>query len=178
MSLIRKAQQCGVFARIWHIYDATWQDPFESAKLIARHLKGLNKPIYHPLNDCGDHVVVINSKEIAMKGTEWQKRVYFHHNTYHGGATYTFAWELHQKDPTLVMEKAVYSSMKGNLQRRHLMQRLHIFPDENIPKDIACNISNQIRQLRPVPVRLDRIPAEEVEAFPKLVQYPVDYQWK
>lgn len=53
-------------------------------------------------DDCGDHVVVINSKEIALAGTEWRKRVYFHHNTYHGGATWTLAWELHSKDPTMV----------------------------------------------------------------------------
>ena len=54
------------------------------------------------VDNCGDHVVIINSKEIALCGDEWQKRVYFHHTTYHGGATWTLAWELHHKDPTLV----------------------------------------------------------------------------
>lgn len=52
--------------------------------------------------DCGDHVVVINSKEIAMRGDEWRKRAYYHHTGYPGGASYTLAWELHDKDPTLV----------------------------------------------------------------------------
>lgn len=47
---------------------------------------------------------MINSKEIALRGDEWRKRVYFHHNTYHGGATWTLAWELHHKDPTLVID--------------------------------------------------------------------------
>lgn len=54
------------------------------------------------LADCGDHVVVINSQDIALRGDEWVKRVYFHHTGYHGGATWTLAWELHKKDPTLV----------------------------------------------------------------------------
>lgn len=53
-------------------------------------------------DDCGDHVVVINSRDIAMPGIEWEKRVYFHHTGYPGGASWTLAWELHQKDPTLV----------------------------------------------------------------------------
>lgn len=48
--------------------------------------------------------MVINSKEIALRGDEWRKRVYFHHTTYHGGATWTLAWELHKKDPTLVIK--------------------------------------------------------------------------
>jgi ribosomal protein L13 len=54
------------------------------------------------LDDSGDHVVVINSNEIALRGDEWVKRVYFHHNTYPKGASWTKAWELHKKDPTMV----------------------------------------------------------------------------
>ncbi|KAG7197421.1 hypothetical protein KM043_013281 [Ampulex compressa] len=118
MSVMRRGQQWGTFARVWHIYDATWQDPFQSAQRIKHYLMGLYKPIYHPTNDCGDHVVVINSKEIALRGDEWRKRVYFHHTTYIRGASWTLAWELHTKDPTMIMKKAVYTSMDGNLQRR------------------------------------------------------------
>jgi len=54
------------------------------------------------LVDCGDHVVVINSKQIAFPGDEWRRRVYFHHTGYSGGASWTPAWELHDKDPTMV----------------------------------------------------------------------------
>jgi large subunit ribosomal protein L13 len=61
------------------LYDAKWQNPFQSAKKITRVLEGKHKPIYHPMNDCGDHVVVINSRHIALLGREWQFRVYFHH---------------------------------------------------------------------------------------------------
>lgn len=56
------------------------------------------------LDDCGDHVVVINSKDIALPGDEWRQRVYFHHTGYPGGATWTLAWELHDKDPTMVRD--------------------------------------------------------------------------
>lgn len=37
-----------------------------------------------------------------MKADEWYYRVYFHHTGYPGGATWTKAWELHKKDPTMV----------------------------------------------------------------------------
>ncbi|XP_046420192.1 39S ribosomal protein L13, mitochondrial [Neodiprion virginianus] len=175
MSAVKRAQQWATFARTWHLFDATWQNPFDSAQVIIKHLMGLHKPIYHPMNDCGDHVVVMNSRDIALPGDEWRKRVYFHHTTYPGGASWTLAWELHNKNPTLVIKKAVYNGMDGNLQRRHTMQRLHVFPDDKIPEEILKNISNQIRYLRPVPTRLDHISPEEVENYPKIVDYPKQY---
>lgn len=61
--------------------------------------------LYFYIDQCGDHIIIINSKDIALRGNEWQKRVYFHHNTYIGGASWTLAWELHSKDPTLVLIK-------------------------------------------------------------------------
>jgi len=63
------------------------------------------------------------------------------------------AWELHSKDPLMIMKKAVYRGLGGNLQRRHTMQRLHLFKDAAVPKEILENVTNQIRQIRPVPTR-------------------------
>ena len=68
--------------------------------------------------------------------------------------------------------------MDGTLQRRFTMQRLHIFPDDNVPKEMLENVSNQIKQLRPVPNRLYEIPQEERDKIPRLIQYPSDYQLK
>ncbi|XP_034947269.1 39S ribosomal protein L13, mitochondrial [Chelonus insularis] len=175
MSLVRRAQQWGTLSSIWHLYDMKWQDPFLSAPLLVKYLKGLYKPIYHPMNRCGDHVVVINSKHIALRGDDWTKRVYFHHTTYHGGATWTLAWELHKKNKKLIVEKAVYHTMKGNLQRRATMARLLIFEDDNVPKSILANISNQIKPLREVPTNIDDIPQEKIENFPRVIKYPEDH---
>lgn len=40
-----------------------------------------------------------------MPGNEWRLRVYFHHTGYPGGATWTQAWEVHDKDPTMVRDR-------------------------------------------------------------------------
>ena len=50
-------------------------------------------------------MIVINSKHIALPGDEWEKRVYFHHTGYAKGASWTLAYELHEKDPTMVSAK-------------------------------------------------------------------------
>lgn len=68
--------------------------------------------------------------------------------------------------------------MQGNLQRRHTMERLLIYPGADVPKEVMENISNQIRQIRYVPTRLDHIPEEEVKSFPKVMEYPEDYVLK
>ncbi|KAF5272545.1 hypothetical protein FQA39_LY07869 [Lamprigera yunnana] len=175
MSILKRVQQWATFARIWHIFDASWQNPFESAQLLKKYLMGLHKPIYHPMNDCGDHVIVINSSEIALPGEEWKKRVYFHHTGYPGGATWTLAFDLHKKDPTMVLKKAIYNSMDGNLQRRYTMERLHIFSDTNVPASLMGNVSNQIRQIRPVPKRLDHYTQKYIEEYPKIIDLPNDY---
>lgn len=141
----------------------------------------VSDPTFNPLTvsaDCGDHVVAINTKQIALPGDEWKKRAYFHHTGYAGGATWTLAWQLHEKDPTMIMKKAVYNSIRGNIQRRYVMQRLHLIPDDNIPEEILERITNQIRTVRPVPKRLDHIDPAEVEAFPQIMQFPEEYIMK
>lgn len=55
------------------------------------------------------------------------------------------------------------------------MERLHIYPDANVPAEIMKNITNQIRPLRPMPKTLDKYTEEERLAYPKIVDYPEDY---
>lgn len=65
--------------------------------------------------------------------------------------------------------------MRGNLQRRHVMERLHLFEDDQVPEKTLANVSSQIRQPRAVPVRLDHIDKETLENFPQIMDYPKDY---
>jgi len=189
MSGFERVKQWATFARTWHIYDAKWQNPFHSAKVITKHLEGKNKPIYHPHNDCGDHVVIINSKQIALLGREWQFRVYFHHTGFPkayrhvgrvNGALWIPAWQLHDRDPTLIMWKACYNNIEGSLLRPKNMARLHIYPDDQVPEDILENVSHQIPGVRPVPKSIKDYSDQEKEEFPKLFDYKenfiVDYK--
>lgn len=55
------------------------------------------------------------------------------------------------------------------------MERLHIYPDSVVPEDIMENITNQIRPLRSVPKSLDSYSSEEINKYPKIMDYPDDY---
>lgn len=65
--------------------------------------------------------------------------------------------------------------MKGNLFRRVVMERLHIYPDSNVPEEIMENITNQIRPLRSIPKKLESYSQKEIETYPKIIDYPEDY---
>ena len=63
-----RVQQWNTFARQWLLYDAKWQDLFDSANVISDYLKGRFKPFYEPhtKREYGDIVVAINTKGIIL----------------------------------------------------------------------------------------------------------------
>ncbi|XP_068091039.1 large ribosomal subunit protein uL13m [Hyperolius riggenbachi] len=171
----KAAQQWATFSRMWYIIDARMQPPGKIAEICAQRLQGIHKPIYHALSDCGDHVVVKNTRHIAFSGNKWEQKVYSSHTGYPGGFKQVTAAALHRKDPTAIMKLAIYGMLPKNLQRRTMMQRLHLFAEENIPEEILRNLVTELKQPRVVPRRLDEYSKEEIEAFPKLWIPSPDY---
>nr|ACO51675.1 39S ribosomal protein L13, mitochondrial [Aquarana catesbeiana] len=171
----RAAQQWATFSRIWHVIDARMQPPGKIASLCSTHLQGIHKPVYHALSDCGDHVVVKNTRHIAFSGNKREQKVYSSHTGYPGGFKQVTAARLHRKDPTAIIKLAVYGMLPKNLHRRTLMLRLHLFPEEDIPEDILRNLVGEIKQPRAIPRRLDEYTEEEIEAYPKLWIPSPDY---
>jgi len=176
----KRVTQWACMARTWWIYDANQQCPFESARRLVIYLQGKHKPIYAQNADVGDHVVVYNTKHIAMKGDLWRTWKYFTHTRYPGGFTKISAWRAHEMEPTRVMEKSVYSLLghRSTLEleeKKTLMARLHLFPEEDIPSDILENVSGQIRQVMVKPRRLQDYSQEEIDAFPRMFELPEDY---
>ncbi|KAL5016036.1 hypothetical protein ScPMuIL_005625 [Solemya velum] len=167
--------QWSTMARTWWLFDAQHQCAFRSASMLIKYLQGKHKPIYHPLSDVGDHVVVINTADVAMREDYWRKFKYFHHTRYPGGFSVTSAWRLHELDPTKVLHKAIYSRLPGNLLRPNMMRRLHLYPNENVPTEILANVSDQIQQIQPIPKRLDQYTEEELASFPKVFDWPEDH---
>ncbi|CAH1774339.1 unnamed protein product [Owenia fusiformis] len=172
---MKRVQQWATFSRFWWIYDAKFQSPFKSAPRLCFHLLGKHKPIYYPTSDVGDHIVVINTKHIAMKNDYWRTFTYFHHTGYPKGFSKTRAWEVHEADPTRIMRLAVRGWLKGNLDRPKVMERLHCFPEEDVPEEILKNVSGQIPQVFPIPKSLEEYTMEERENFPRLIEWPEEY---
>uniref|UniRef100_A0A8D0GUF5 Large ribosomal subunit protein uL13m n=1 Tax=Sphenodon punctatus TaxID=8508 RepID=A0A8D0GUF5_SPHPU len=174
----KAAQQWATFARTWYLLDGRMQPPGKLAAIAMVRLQGKHKPVYHPLSDCGDHVVIINTKHIAFSGNKWEQKVYSSHTGYPGGFKQVTATQLHQKDPTAIVKLAIYGMLPKNLLRRTMMQRLHLFPEDVIPEEMQMNLVEELQQPRTIPKRLDEYAQEEIDAFPRLWTPPRDYWLK
>ncbi|MFH4980820.1 hypothetical protein AB6A40_007529 [Gnathostoma spinigerum] len=171
----KRVSQWLLFARQWHLVDATGQDAYKLGQKVANHLAGKHKPIYHPETDCGDHVVVINCKEVAMHGFDWKHLLYHFDKEYPKSKADIPAWQIHEYDPCRIMFLAVYKCLGRNVLRRRHIERLHLFPNEDIPNCIRANIGNQLEQVQAVPKRSDEYTAEERASFPRLFRFPADH---
>jgi large subunit ribosomal protein L13 len=95
---------------------------------IATLLIGKHKPTYVPRFDCGDHVVVINAKEVVFTGRKWDQKMYRHHTGWPGGLKETLAKDMLRTFPERVIGRAVRSMLPKNLLRKQRLMRLHVFP--------------------------------------------------
>ena len=131
---VQGAAALGHFCR--SLVSPRWEDaaPWQACCPASVRLQGLHKPVYHQLSDCGDHVVIMNTRHIAFSGNKWEQKVYSSHTGYLGRFKQVTAAQLHRKDPVAIVKLAIYGMLPKNLHRRTLMQRLHLFPDEVSPR--------------------------------------------
>jgi len=136
----------------------------------------MHKPIYHADSDVGDHVVVFNTRKVALRGPHWRTATFHSHTRRAGGYTRMSSWRVHEMDPTRIMERAVYSRLsKMELEpKKLLMARLHLFPDDEVPENMLGNVSGQIRQVMAVSKKLEDYSQEEIDNFPRLFELPED----
>jgi large subunit ribosomal protein L13 len=114
---------------MWYLMDARDQVVGRLAATLSLILQGKSKPIYHPAVDVGDHVVLVNTRHVVFTGKKWKQKIYRHHTGYPGLKEIT-AERLHNKDPTMVIQKAVNGMLPKNNLRKKRMRRLHLFPDD------------------------------------------------
>eukprot|EP00127_Corallochytrium_limacisporum_P004267 Clim_evm212s157 gene=Clim_evmTU212s157 len=125
-------------APVWRSIDATGQPVGRIALLAAHYITGKYRPTYSQGADLGDHVVVYNSKFVEFTGKKWEKKTYFSHGRLYGTEKFTKARDLHNRDPTAVIKKAVWGMLPRNYIRRRRMNRLHVHPGPDHPWKENC----------------------------------------
>eukprot|EP00039_Didymoeca_costata_P013780 m.214599 g.214599 ORF g.214599 m.214599 type:complete len:190 (+) comp15869_c4_seq6:171-740(+) len=150
--------------RVWYLIDAANQRPGRLATQISPILQGKYKPIFHRSVDCGDHVVLINTKKIEFSGKKWDDKLYRWHTFYPGGFRSIKAKDLHARKPTEIVRKAINGMLPRNSFRSKWMDRLHLFEGdeypyaENIAADLTKEVGGVSRQI--VPKMVLKAPAD------------------
>ena len=114
--------------RRWYVLDASGAVLGRLATQAASILRGKHKPIYAPHADTGDHVIVINAKDVTLSGGKEQKKVAYHHSGHPGGLTETVYARLLATKPAFAVEKAIKGMLPHNRLGRQMATKLRVYP--------------------------------------------------
>jgi large subunit ribosomal protein L13 len=119
----------------WLLVDVTGNPLGRSASIIASLLRGKHKTNYTPHVDCGDNVIVINAKKIVLTGQKWSQKQYIRHTGYPGGQKSLSADQIHKKNNTKLIEKAIKGMLPKNKLGAELFRNLRVYSGNNHEHD-------------------------------------------
>ncbi|CAM9250555.1 unnamed protein product [Discosporangium mesarthrocarpum] len=99
----------------WHLIDARGQIVGRLAAQIAPILRGKHKPTFCPNDDCGDYVVVVNSKHVEFTGRKWSDKIYKWHTGWPGGLRERSAEDQRNRKPEEVRALSLTARVKFRL---------------------------------------------------------------
>jgi large subunit ribosomal protein L13 len=111
----------------WIVVDAEGHNLGRFASKVAMLLRGKYKPSYTPHVDCGDNVIVINAEKINLTGNKLDDKTYIRHTGYPGGQRTLTAKVMQQKNPALLVEKAIKGMLPKNKLGAELFRNLNVY---------------------------------------------------
>ena len=113
--------------RKWYIIDAENKPLGRVASEAAKLLRGKHKPTFTPNIDTGDHVIILNCKEVVLTGRKMDQKIYRHHSGYIGGMKETTAREMMDKKPEEMMFLAIKGMLPKNSLGRQSIKKLRVY---------------------------------------------------
>ena len=111
----------------WYIIDAANKPLGRVATEAAKLLRGKHKPTFTPNIDMGDHVIIINAKDVILTGNKLNQKVYRHHSGYIGGMKETPAKVMLETNPEKAMTLAVKGMLPHNSFGRQSLKKLRVY---------------------------------------------------
>ncbi len=113
--------------RDWYLVDAQGKTLGRLATEVARRLRGKHKPAFTPNLDTGDHIVVINARDIRVTGRKVNDKIYYRYSGYPSGMKSITLGKLLQTKPEQVIEKAVKGMLPKGPLGRAMFRKLHVY---------------------------------------------------
>ena len=133
MHLITRPTTASEIKRDWHLVDVKGKILGRTATELARLLMGKGKPYFAKNLDCGDYVVVINAKEVAVSGKKETDKVYTRYSGYPSGLKKITVKELRERKPEEIIRHAVSGMLPKNKLRDSMLKRLYVFAGAEHP---------------------------------------------
>ena len=113
--------------RKWYVIDAAGKPLGRVATEAAKLLRGKHKPTFTPNIDTGDHVIIVNCKDVVFTGKKLDQKVYRHHSGYIGGMKEVAAREMMNKKPKEAMYLAIKGMLPKNSLGRQTLKKLRVY---------------------------------------------------
>ena len=113
--------------RKWYVIDAKGKPLGRVASKAATMLKGKHKATYTPHVDCGDNIIIINDKEVALTGRKLDQKIYYNHSGYTGGLRQRTAKEMRENYPVEMVERAVKGMLPKGRLGRAMYKKLFVY---------------------------------------------------
>ncbi len=134
--------------RRWYVIDASGAVLGRLASEAAAILRGKHKPMFAPHMDTGDHVIVVNARQVQLTGGKEAKKFAYRHSGYPGGLTATQYTRLLSEKPEFAVEKAIKGMLPKNRLGRAMGKKLQVYAGAEHPHAAQ----------KPAPLKLGEIP--------------------
>ena len=113
--------------RKWYVIDAKGKPLGRVAAKAALMLRGKHKPTFTPHVDCGDNIIIINAKEVALTGNKLNNKIYYNHSGWTGGLRERTAKVMVEKYPVEMVERAVKGMLPKGRLGRAMYKKLFVY---------------------------------------------------
>ncbi|TMB91342.1 MAG: 50S ribosomal protein L13 [Chloroflexi bacterium] len=111
----------------WFVVDARGQTLGRLATNIARVLRGKHRPQYTPHVNTGEHVIVINARDIVVTGSKRTLKTYDRYSGYPSGRRVRTFEEAIARDGTFPIMHAVRGMLQHNTLGADQLKRLRVY---------------------------------------------------
>lgn len=111
----------------WYVVDARGETLGRLAANVARVLRGKHRPAYTPHVNTGDHVIVVNAREVRVTGKKRTDKVYDRYSGYPSGRRERSFEEAVEVDPTFPLVHAIRGMLQHNTLGADQLKRLRVF---------------------------------------------------
>ncbi len=125
-----KATKANEIKREWHLINVDGKTLGRVSTEIAGLLMGKGKSYFVRNLDCGDFVVVTNSKKIKVTGNKESKKLYRRHSGFPGGYKEEVLGDLRARKSQDIIIHAVKGMLPQNRLRDQMLGRLKVYETE------------------------------------------------
>ena len=127
MNNITYSAKASDIKRNWYIIDASGKPLGRVATEAAKLLRGKHKPTFTPNVDTGDHVIILNCKDVILTGKKLEQKVYRHHTGYIGNMKEVSAKVMLETNPEKAMMLAIKGMLPKNRLGRQMINKVRIY---------------------------------------------------